>query len=89
MADSVISRAELSRRTKDVLEQLAKNREPVVITHYGKPEAILQAIDARKFLELVVENAEDLAIARDHAASALDAGTVQTTDELVQKRRSR
>lgn len=78
---NTVSRSDLSRKTKRVMEHVAESGF-VVVTHQGRPEAVIQPIDQDRVLSLVVDNVDELVEARKEAYRALDDGDFVTSDEL-------
>ena len=65
---------ELSRGISKTLDQLQRDREPVIITNHGRPVAALVSVDQHNLEDLVLAAAPEAARRRQAADDAIAAG---------------
>ena len=78
---NIVTRTDLSKRTKFIMNKLETSRR-IIVTNHGRAEAVIQRIDPEQVLALVVDNVDELIEARRDAEIALDEGNVVTSEEL-------
>lgn len=79
----IITRTELNRDTKQVMDAMEASQQPVVVMYRGRPEAIIQPINVEKLADLITDNAAALVVAERAAAFRdLDQGRAATSAEV-------
>lgn len=81
----VVGLRDLSRNTREVIEQLGQDGEPVVVTRHGKPIAILKSVAEEQEAALSLAAVPGNRVSRDHAAEEIAAGEGESATTLLQE----
>lgn len=79
----VVGLRQLSRETREVIEQLEKDGEPVVVTRHGKPIAALTPVSEQDAAALALAVVPEFVASRERAARAIEAGEGKPASELL------
>jgi prevent-host-death family protein len=79
----IVGLRQLSRETRDVLEQLEQDGEPVVVTRHGKPIAALTAVSEEQAAAFALAVVPEFVASRDRAAEAIAAGEGEPASQLL------
>jgi prevent-host-death family protein len=79
----IVGLRQLSRETRDVIDQLQQDGEPVVITRHGKPIAALTAVTDEQAASVALAAVPEYVARREDAARAIAAGEGRPSSELL------
>jgi prevent-host-death family protein len=79
----VVGLRQLSRETREVIEQLEKDGEPVVVTRHGRPIAALTPVSEREAAALALAIVPEFVASRERAARSIEAGEGKPVSELL------
>jgi prevent-host-death family protein len=74
---------DLGRNPSRVIEELAKAGQPVIITHRGRPVAVLTPVDEAEVEDFILAHAEQFIGDREHADRALAAGATHGLSDVL------
>jgi antitoxin (DNA-binding transcriptional repressor) of toxin-antitoxin stability system len=80
---AVIGIRDLSRKTREVFDQLEKNGEPVIVARHGKPVAILSVPTKRQLVDADIAATPGFRGSLDQANRELAEGTAKSFDQFV------
>lgn len=79
----VVGLRDLSRNTREVVEQLEKDGEPVVVTRHGKPIAMLKSVAEEQVAALSLAAVPENRESRNRAAKEIAAGEGESATALL------
>jgi len=79
----IVGLRQLSRETGDVIEQLEKDGEPVVVTRHGKPIAALTAVSEEQAAAFALALVPEFVASRNRASQAIAAGEGRPASDLL------
>ncbi len=74
---------ELSRRTRDVIEEVERTGRPVLITRYGRPAVAIVSVDPAELEDFILANAPEFTRGMRQADEELAAGETRALRDVV------
>jgi prevent-host-death family protein len=74
---------QLSRETREVIEQLERDRVPLVVTRHGQPVAALTLVSEQQMAALALAVVPDYLASRERAASAIERHEGKLASQLL------
>lgn len=79
----VIGLRDLSRKTRDVVERLEHDEEPIIITRHGKPIATLSRVSEDQTAAVALAVVPEFVSDREQAAREIEAGEGEPATDLL------